>query len=126
MRVKELIERLQACDPNAVVVIADELVTDDDEPVNEGAMQGIVDLEEGWVCDPYFSAPSESGITEFEVDMSFSLNRFQGSMRAMHLRGYSEEKTNPAKTVRYLNAEFPDRILHFVGESNTPEPPNAD
>lgn len=84
MKVCELIEALSKMPPDAELLVADEPIIDDDEQINESALQKVVALELGW-CS--------RGI---EWDITFSPREVPGYTKpAVRLLGYNDEPTDP-------------------------------
>lgn len=84
MNVKHLIELLQTCNQEAEVVIGDAPLIDDDQNINEGKMQTIVCIEEGYTDD-------EEYINSVKT---FNLQTVKGYLvPGVRLVGYSDELT---------------------------------
>ncbi len=88
MKVSELMRLLATCDPNALVVMNDTPITENDENIMEGAMQRVAAVETGW-ANP-----------DIEWDITFSLRPIGTYLvPAIRLVGCSDQETDPAHEI---------------------------
>lgn len=117
MKVRELIEALSACDPDARVVLNEPPIIEGDHNIMEGAMQEVVGLEVGWAS------------ADISSDLTFCLKEIRSyTTPAVRLVGPNDEPTNPDMKLTINgrgpvgspeeNAEFEDTIVFTCGASN--------
>ena len=110
MNVAELIELLKTCDPNALVVINDEPIIDDDKNIMEGAMMRVESIETGWTYPDMFS------------DLTFSLRPVgEYLVPAIRLLGHNNQSTDPECNLT-INGLAPMKDVPIVPIKRLPSP----